>query len=71
MILARLDTAYFIFPGFPGLQYARAVCLQKLGRVKEAKAVASIELEQNPENGNAKTLIEALREKEEAASFLD
>ena len=56
-ILARLETASFIFPEFPRLQDARAVCLQKLGRLNEARAIASIELEKNPGNNDARLLI--------------
>ena len=66
-ILARLEMASFIFPEFPGLQHARAICLQKLGRLNEARAVASIELEKNPGNNGAKLLIESMQYKNRTA----
>jgi len=45
-ILARLEMASFILPGFTGLQSARAICLQRLGRLDEARAIAATEPEQ-------------------------
>lgn len=52
MILTRLEVASFILPGFPGLQNARAICLQRLGHLNEARAIASAEAkrEQNSQS---------------------
>ena len=46
IILARLEMAFLLFPDFPGLLNARAICLEKLGRLDETQAIMSIKSEQ-------------------------
>ena len=56
MILTRLEAASFILPGFPGLQDARAICLQQLGRHDEARATASTKQEQNSQSNTKRSV---------------
>jgi len=54
-ILARLETAFFLLPGLPGLQEAHDICLGELGRLDgDSHAAAPVKSGRKPEDAGVR-----------------
>lgn len=60
--LRALERAMYLWPAINGLHRSRALCLQRLGRTKEAEMAARAAIGQDPEDRQAAALLDVLAE---------
>ncbi len=58
--LSLLNEAIFMYPTLIGAQFARAVCLQKLGKIEDAKLALCLELSIHPKHTDSQVLLKSL-----------